>query len=81
MPIPARDKPTTEQDVVDTLFNNFQQLQTAQCEFEELWYDTGQGERLPDEQRVKNLLRTIRSRAELIGFAYTTLRVMRQLPD
>ena len=81
MPIPPRDEPLTEQDILDSLFNNFHQLQTAQCEFEDLWHDTGQGEHLPDEQHVKNLLRTIRSHADLLDFAYTSLRVMRQYPD
>ncbi len=81
MPIPPRDKPLTEQDVLDSLFNNFQKLQTIQCEFEDLWYDTGQGECLPDEPHVKSLLRNIRSHAELLDLGYTALRVMRQYPD
>ena len=77
----SRNRPLSEQEVLDSMFNNFYHLQNAQYEFRKLWYDTGQGERLPDDQQVKDLLRSICDHAELLDLGYTSLRALRQSPD
>jgi hypothetical protein len=75
---PPTEKPLSEEDTVLALRNYFHQLQFAQCEFEELWYATGQGDRLPGEQALKQLLRRIAGRAELMEVAFVWLRMLRE---
>ena len=71
----------SEEDTILVLRNYFHELQSVQIEFEELWFATGQGERDPDEQLLKRILRIIAARAELMELAFISLRMMREFPE
>lgn len=68
--------PLSEEDTILMLQNYFHELQSAQIDFEELWYASGQGERSPDPQALKQLLRRISGRADLMEVAFVWLRML-----
>lgn len=77
----TNEKPPSEEDTLLALQNYFHEMQSAQIEFEELWSATDNGRWMPDEEAVKQRLRIIASRAELIELAFTSLRIMREFPE
>ena len=66
-----------EDPVLAALRKHFFELQDAQSEFEALWYTTGRGELLPEEQDLERVLGAIVGRVELIGQAFGSLRTQR----
>ena len=80
MILPSDDPPLSEEDTVLALRTYFFELQSAHTEFEALWYTTGRGELLPEEQTLGRVLGAIAGRAELIEQAFVSLRLLREHP-
>ena len=78
---PLATSPSTEADTVAKLRDYFDQMTQAQCEFEELWFASGEGERLPPVHELRRLLRRIAGRANLLELSFLWLRMQREMPE